>query len=360
VLVNAIVSGTLVAISVLLFPLKERVSATFEVEGRLTNEAIEEFPLWFQAIEELKLVLVYAAAQGTIIFIGYHPDPIRKGVATALSFLFLFATFSLDFISPLLQRHQLRYSRILKALALRPLLLFGWGGLVAVPAVLGNLYVAKSETLSFDAGILIGFSANLVSIVLAVIAGTWVASKLLLPTRAHNRPSIAARLLAWLLLVALLAANGYVYGNLGQSLHHKSQILKCHYKIVPDTFAFSWPKWGSLLSGKVTVGVAFDLEIENPTAFDLELEKSRLEVRHEKALVAMSKLAPLRVPSKQTAKQRIDLKVQLAPTVLRKGRKLLEDHWSVTLFVQVTEHLEFPIYLRHTFKKAAKAALEKR
>jgi len=355
VLINAVVSGTMVLISILLFPLKEKLSATFEAEGQLTSADAEEFPLWFQAYEEFKLLLLYVTAQGTIFWIGYHPDPTRKTLAIALSFLFLVMTFSIDFIAPLLQRHRVRYGQILKLLLRQPVILLGFGALLAAPAVLAGFYVKGHPALSLQQGISILFGANLISIVWAVLAGTWVASKLLDAGKTTPASALLTRLLAWALLLALFAANAYTFSSVGRSLHHKSQILKCNYDVVPSTLSFQRPSLGALLRGKVSLGVSFELEIENPTAFDVSIEKNRLEVTHEETLVATSKLAPLAIPSGKKRRQKLDLQLALSASALRKGRALLKDRWSITLYLQVADKFEFPIYLRHTFAKAVKA-----
>ena len=159
VVVNATVGGTLVLISVLLFPLKERVSAAYERGADLTDDAPSEFPLWFQAAEELKLVLLYVAAQMLILWIGYHPHPLRKQAATLLSFAYLFATFSVDFISPLLQRHRLSYSQILKVLLRHPVVLLSFGALFSLPGVLVGHLVARDTTIAFRDAIVRRFAA---------------------------------------------------------------------------------------------------------------------------------------------------------------------------------------------------------
>lgn len=349
VLVNATVSGTLVLISLLLFPLKEKVSRTFECEASLTERQPAEFPLWFQGFEELKMVLVYVVAQGTIIMVGYHPHPARRSIAALLSFGYLFATFTLDFVSPLLQRHRMRYSRIAKWMALHPIVLWGFGGLVALPALAGNLYLAKHKAVAFDDAILIGFAANLVSIVVAIVAGTALASKVLDPLQQSDRPGTVARTIGWLVVLSALMANGYVYGNVALSVHHKSQILKCKYALVPGTFSVQRPSWRQVFRGKVGIGVTFDLEITNPTDVDVVLESSRLELRHENALVTTSRIAPLSVAAKGRQRQRVKLALSVSPLVLRKWKTLLDDRWSLTLYVQLTDSLELPIYLRHPF-----------
>jgi hypothetical protein len=99
VLVNAAVGASLLLVQVLLFPVKERLSARFERDARLTDEPGPGLPLLVEAREELLLALAFFAAQGGIFWLGYSQDPGRRLVATVLSHLFLMASFGVDFLT---------------------------------------------------------------------------------------------------------------------------------------------------------------------------------------------------------------------------------------------------------------------
>ena len=116
VLSNLVLSGSLVMASLFLFPIKEKYSAKFEQDLPVNNGSIKEFPLIMQALEETKLFIVYLAAQSIILWIGYYPYQWATITSIILSYLFLFFTFGLDFISPTLQRHRITYSLIIKSL----------------------------------------------------------------------------------------------------------------------------------------------------------------------------------------------------------------------------------------------------
>jgi hypothetical protein len=357
VLINATVSGTLLLISVLLFPIKEKLSDAFERGARLTEEEPHEFPLWFQAFEEVKLVILYATVQMAIFWIGYHPSPLRKQAATILSYGYLFATFSIDFISPLLQRHRLRYSQILKTLLRHPLSTLLFGAFFALPAVLVGHYVARQADMPFRDTVLLLFGANLLGIVWGCLGGTWLGAQLLSAAR-ETRPSVwLTRAVAWLLLLSAFGVGGTITSKLAISLHHKTQILKCEYSVVRGSLRFARPRLKSLLRGVVDVGVAFKLRIKNPTSFDVDLDKNRLEVRHDETLVATSRLDPMAVPAGEERVQQVRLSIETHPKALLKGRKLLADRWSVTLFVEVMEGVDFPIYLKHTFAETVREQL---
>ena len=358
VLINAAASGSLLLVSLVLFPLKEKLSATFEAEAELTDRPALEFPLWYQGLEEIKLVILYATVFMVIFWVGYHPDPTRKLVATILSYVFLFFQFAIDFIAPTLQRHKLRYSQVIKTLLKHPIASFSFGALFAMPAVLVGLLIKANPAMSMTSAVLLLFGANVIAIIWAAVAGTWLGAKLIEDAE-QTRPSRGPlALLAWAVLLATFALNSYLFISLGQALHHKSQLLKCNYSVDFSSLGFHLPKssgsgWkgvlksalGAVLSGKVEVGAYMTVTIRNPTRFDVEIEKNRIDVKHEETVVANTWLSPVKVPAGETVSHKLDFKIRIDPRVALKGRELLENKWRITLYLQIDPNFEFPVYL---------------
>jgi len=351
VLVSAISSGALVLTSLLLFPIKERLSARFEEESRLTDEPPRELPLWRQGLEELKLLLLYAAVFAGIFWIGYAPDPRRKVLAVVISQVFLCFTFAVDFICPLLQRHKLTYSRCLMALLRRPLLCLGFGALFAAPPLLAGAYWKRHPELSPVSAVLVLFGPSVLAMAWAAVSGTWVAARLLPSARTTHPASWPLRALAWLCMLAVLCWSGWVFAHLGAAIHGQSQLLKCHYRADWKSFGVSWPRLGvrsavlGLVSGTVPLGAHLTVRIENPTDVDVVVERSRLEVRHQETLVALTRISPLHVPAGGSVDQRVDLTLELNPRALLKGRALISREWRLTLLLEISDDFEFPIYL---------------
>ena len=344
VLVNAVVSGTLVLLAIVLFPIKERASLAFERQAALTSSPIDELPLWQQGTEEAKLLLIFITAQMTIFWIGYAPDPTRKQLASLLSFVFLYFSYSVDFISPLLQRHRLRYSRIIHTLMRKPLVTLGFGAIFSAPPVIGGLYAAQNPDLSLSTQVYLTLGINLLAIGWAVIGGTWMGAKVLPAAQSLAPVRSWVRIFCWVILIGTFCANSYVFGSVARSMHHKSQILKCEYDLVPGTWSFDRLRLGQITSGRV--GLEFDLRIHNPTSFDVDIENSRLEVRHGAILVAKTRLSPLAVEAGATRVETVDLDIELHSDLLTQWRSLLKDRWTLTLFVRVADRFDFPIYLR--------------
>ena len=347
VITNAALAASLMVVQLTLFPLKEQVSAAIERDAALVDEPVAEHPLWLQAWEEIKLFAMMLAAQGTIFWIGYTDDPARRTLATVLSFVVLFASVGIDFLSPVLQRHKLLYSSILKSLLANPILTFGFGALFALPAILAANVAADHPTWSFATQLGVSFGAQVVGIALAALGGTVAGAALLKDARTRRRSPVPVRVLAWAVLIGLLAWNGVRFVAVGRSLHHKSQLLKCDYQIDWASFRADVPGPLALAAAirrdTIEVGVGFEVTITNPTGIDVEIEDNRLEARQRGLLVAQTRLPPLRVRAGAAEKVAIKLPLLVKPSqVLRLRELLTTDRWTLTLYLRVARQLRVP------------------
>lgn len=338
ILMNAVIAGSLLLVTILLFYVKEMVSASFEEGAGLTGKPIRELPLWMQAWEEIKLFLMFVAVQASIFWIDYPPGKWRAIAALVLSYGFLFFTFAIDFLSPVMQRHEGHYSRILKAILRHPIAALAFGALFAAPSIAAGLL--------WPMNVAAVFAANVVGTAWAAVAGTWLGAKLLGDFEATRRSGWPMRIAAWLALLGLLCWNGYRFGALVLSVHHKSQVLKCEYKVDLDSFGVDTPSLSALLDDKVEVGVHFDVTIHNPTEYEVVIEKNRLELIHGGDPIGVSKLSPVTVEPGATVQHRVELTLEVTASRLGKGLDLLDpDKWEITLYLEVAPRFEFPIYL---------------
>ena len=346
IVANATITGALLLVTILLFPIKELLSASFEREARLIDDPVREHPLWLQAWEEIKLFLAFIAIQGSVFWIGYSPASWRGIAASVVSYGFLFVSFTIDFTSPPLQRHEGCYSRILKTIFGHPIATLVFGAIFAAPSILvSQVFLANAE-LASTRTIAILFSTAVVSIAWAAVAGTWLGAKLFDDFEQTRRSKLPSRILAWLALGGLLAANAYAYGALGLAVHKKSQILKCDYSVAWDSFELETPGLGSILSRKLKVGVSFEVEIANPTSAAVEIEDNHFELRHEGALVGTGRLLPLRVEGGATITKRVGISLDVDADFALRGAALLKrEPWKLTWFIEIASGFELPIYL---------------
>lgn len=350
VITNAAIVASLLVVQITLFPLKEHVSLTLEEDNALLADPIDEHPLWFQAWEEVKLFVAMLAAQGTIFWIGYSQDTSRRLLATVLSFVVLFASVGIDFLSPILQRHKLRYSAILKTLLAHPVLLFAFGALFSLPPIIAGNIAAGHPTWSFGTQLGVLFGAQVLGIALAAIGGTLAGAPLVADAKRRRPSHVAVRVLAWAALLGLCVWNGQRFAAVGTSLHHKTQVLKCSYSVDWKSFHGDLPGKAELLAaarkGEITVSGGFTVTIANPTAVDVDIEDNRLELRNKDTLVARTSLPEVHVPAGGSATVPVRFPLTIAVGQVFRIRELITTQgWSLTLYLRVAEGFEFPIYI---------------
>ena len=350
VITNAALSMSLMIVTITLFPLKEKVSATLEEDAHLLAEPFDEHPLWFEAWEELKLFLAMLVAQATIFWIGYSDDPVRRNTALGLSYLVLFAGVGLDFLSPILQRHHQRYSVMMKSFASNFVLLFVFGAIFALPAIITSRAVATHTDWSAATQLGLAFGAQVLGIAAAAIGGTVAGAPILADAQKRTRSSMPVRIAMWAIFLSLAAWNTHRFWLIGSSLNHKTQILKCEYDVDWSSFSADVPSAYELAmaisSDAITVGIHFDVAITNPTSVDVEIEDNRLEVRQKDQLVAQTQLPRVHVRPGTTEKVTVKLPLSIKPSQAMRIRELITTKdWAMTLWLHVDTDWDFPIYL---------------
>ncbi|WP_196137197.1 hypothetical protein [Aliikangiella sp. G2MR2-5] len=340
VVANAIMSGSLVLASMFLFPIKEQYSAVFERESGLSDGSEREFPLMIQAWEEVKLFLFYLTAQSIILWIGYYPYSWASWLSIILSYLFLFYTFGIDFISPTLQRHRVGYTLMLKALFKRPWVTLGFGVLFSLPIIGIAQFAMRFEELTLVELTGILFIANIFFLTLAVPAGTRIACSLMGEVKNTRPPRQKNKVIAYSCMLITLTFMLFLHGGLVTSLHHKSQLLKAQYDVDWDSFDFDLPNFSQLLNGKALSKMSFNVEIKNPTEFDIVIENSEIWVEKKEKVIAQIDLAGFEIPAGQTRQVKIKLDSNSDLGKITNFREILE-HWRVDLHLELWPGIPF-------------------
>lgn len=351
VVVNVLLFATLNLVSLAFFWAKESLSQSYERDlARRSGDADpttawREYPVWFQALEEIKWTLVGFALMFVVLWLGHSPEPWRDTAATVLSYLVLFFTTAGNFLAPPMQRRRLQYAQVIKAIFARPLLAFGFGAALSLPQV-AVLHLVSSSTLPAFPALVVIFAANVVFIAWSAVAGTHAGLALMPTATAMRRSPIALTLVGWAAIFAILAGGGYIATRVGLLLADKSQILKCRYAVDWSTLRLDAPDLGGLLRAEVDVGVSFEVAIDNPNALPVRLEDNRLVVSDDDVVIATSRLDPLEVPAHGTTRTRVGLTAKVRAASVLEGATLDPRAWDVTLYVALDEHLELPVYLK--------------
>ncbi|MDH5631266.1 MAG: hypothetical protein OEY96_14040, partial [Gammaproteobacteria bacterium] len=349
VIANAILSGSLVLSSVFLFPIKEKFSAIFEkdycqIAGKSERES-QEFPLLYQGLEELKLLVIYITAQGIILWIGFYPYVWAEWLSILLSYFFLFFTFSLDFISPTLQRHRKKYSFIIKLLTINfwQTLLFGF--IFSLPVILLGQLVFSFENLTLIEVSAILFLVNIFLFSIAVSSGTVIASDLLDSSEQVKEPSSNKKTTGYAILITTFLVVITFHWFLLKSLHHKSQILKASYEVDWDSIDYQLPSLNKLLSGKVDSRFSINVDIFNPTPHDIVIENSTIYITQFNQSIAEVKIDGFNVYSGEKRPVKLNFDSISTLNNASKISDLLEG-WQVEMHVELMPYI--PLIVRFT------------
>ena len=197
----------------------------------------------------------------------------------------------------------------------------------------------------------VAFGGQVIGVALAVIGGTVAGAPLVADARTRRRSHVAVRVLAWLALASVLGWNGYRFGAIARSLHHKTQLLKCDYSIDWSSVEAQLPTAIDLAlaakNDKLAIAVDFDVTVHNPTAVDVEIENNRFEFRYQGELVAQTSLPRGRVASGATSKLHITLPIMVQPSQALRIKDMVTQpkDWTITLYLEVADSFTFPVYI---------------
>lgn len=350
VLVNVIIFVTMTLVSLAFFWSKELLSQSVERDrealgdpdadpGRWRDNAI-----WWEALEEIKWTLASTALMFVVLWVGHDIAPWRKTLATVLSYAVLFFSTAVNFMAPPMQRRQLGYGQILSAMARRPALTMLFGAAMSLPQVLALHLIGKAD-LPVAAALVSIFAINVVFIAWSAASGTVAGLALAAPADAARRWPRWLGAMIGLAVMAVLAFGVWLLLNLGIALKDKSQILKCRYAVDWKTVVVDTPKLGGLLKGEVQVAVSFEVEIDNPNALPVRIERNRLTAEDGGRVVAEGRLTPFDVPARGKSRTRVGLDLRIKGTSLLEGASVNPAAWGLVLWVELDEGFEFPIPL---------------
>jgi len=340
VLSNMILSGSLVMASIFLFPIKEKYSASFEKNADLNLGKNNEFPLLIQALEESKLFIFYITIQSIILWIGYYPFEWTKAISITLSYLFLFFTFGLDFISPTLQRHKTQYTLMLKVLIKNPLIPLLFGAIYSLPTISISHWIFNLKNLTLIEIASILFISNLIFLTLAVPAGTTLAGKLFYKIKLTIFPTKKTIRWAYSVMTILLVFGLFLHSQLIASLHHKSQLLKAEYDIDWSSIQLDTPSLKTLMNGQALSHFSFDVVINNPTRFDLVIEKSNIIIKQKNRLIAMIHVNGFTLKSGENKRITMRLNSKSNLSLMNDFENILND-WRIDVHLKVWPGIPF-------------------
>ena len=304
VLINTGMATVIMLVSLITFPLKERVSASYEQDTQCTGaRAPNEPPLWRQALEECELGVFYLALTLMVLRLGLSEDEAARQTSVVLSHILLAMTMAIDYISPTLQRHGLTYTDILATLARHPVKSLGFGVVFAAGPVAGGHILINAGADPVMVFIALGV-IHTISLAGAVLVGTLVGGQLTKSALEADRVGQTPRLATWLLITTTLIINGVFFGSAGQTFYALTPILKCEWSVVDGSFKVHEKK---LLPPSLVLGAM--VTIYNPTDRVAALGAHQIDVLFKGESIADTQLTQFEVRPGERITQ--DLRVRI-------------------------------------------------
>lgn len=304
VVMNVLLTFLLVVVPLITFPLKEGLSASYEVDLRakdFTWTKPKEAPLLVQGIEELLMLVMYVSLSLLALRLSLIPSPACVLMGTILSQVVMLTAVAVDFIGPTLARHNISPTDIHRVLFFKHFLHSVFFGLVFVlpTYIMGMILVGMSPVTGFILMAII----NVILLVYAVLFGTVAGTKLAEKNKGA-KPKLA-RFFVWGLVIGLLVFNGVFFTVICKDLLHISPVLKCEWTLVPDTFKVERPSLED-----PTLTMAFDVDVVNPTKRRAEVGDNTFVFEHGDVKLASASMPKFSVDPESTSRQHLEVEVK--------------------------------------------------
>jgi len=296
------------AVGVTLFPIKERLSASFEADAFPDMPRGEEPPLLVQGFEEVKLMGLYAVFQGLAVYLGLQGVRWLAVAGTALGYWYLALAMALDHAAPAFQRRGAGLGAIVWALRRAPVSLHLLGALFVLPAV--ALQPWASANLRPEEAIALVAGAEVVGMALAAMAGCALGAEVIRGGLDRGVPklwSVATTAAA----LAVLAWQAAFFTWWGLAIDRRSQLLKCGYRVDWERASYEARGRPSPGGQVAVIRLSSPVAVTNPTARAIDLGGVAIEVHGAGGLLATAVLAAASAPPHATTEVLLDATFEL-------------------------------------------------
>ena len=138
----------------------------------------------------------------------------------------------------------------------------------------------------------------------------------------------------------VLVSTLFLHAKLITSLHHKSQLLKAEYSVDWSSIEYELPGFSQFLDGKALSNLTFDVEINNPTEFDIVIENSQVIVEQKAIVVATIDLSGFEIPAGESRRVNMKLNSDSDMSQLTNFKDILEN-WRVDMHVNIWPGIPF-------------------
>lgn len=314
----------IVVIGVTLFPLKEKLSATYEEERFPEFKKQAPPPLWRQGLEEIKLATLYLLLQGMSLYLAVQGHPALATLGAVLSIGYLIAAMALDHCAPFFQRRDRKIHGIIWLLLRHAPLRAALIGLLCIGPVIileRHLPTGLDPTLAIS---LLVFS-EVTGMACATLLGCHLGASLLRkqPDLAESPPPILWSLSYRALVLSLAVWMGIFFSWWAHKAYSHYHFMQCKYQPLWKDTEFK------LRDTKVLV--TLPVEVQNRSKGNIDPADLKIEVLGKGIVKGGVILHSPQIPAGETARLLLNFEADLTEEALMDLPKFLETEYSAHL-----------------------------
>lgn len=314
----------IIIIGITLFPLKEKLSATYERERFPELKEHPQPPIWRQGLEEVKLAFLYLLLQGMSLFLAVQGHPLLASLGSGLSIAYLVAAMALDHCSPFFQRRDRKIHGIIWILLRHAPLRTAVIGLLCIGPV---IILERQLPASLDPTIAITILVftEVLGMACATLLGCHLEAGLLTKENdLADRPPPALWTLTYRAAVLTLAIwLGVFFSWWGNGIYTHYHFMRCKYRPLWKETEFKIRETKAL--------VTLPVQVHNKSTGPLDPTELKIEVQGEGIIAGNVILNGPRIQAGETSNLLLNFEADLTEEALLDLPRFLEAEYSAHL-----------------------------
>lgn len=314
----------IVIIGMTLFPIKEKLSATYEEERFPDLKKHDPPPMWRQGLEEIKLAFLYIHLQGMSLFLAVQGHAILASLGTALSVAYLIAAMTLDHCSPFFQRRDRKIHGIIWLLLRHaPLRAFLIGFTCIGPVILLERGLPSSLDTTLTISILV--FTEVIGMAVATLLGCHLGAALVKkdPSLTESRPPTLWTLIYRGCVLTLTVWLGIFFSWWGYGVYTHYHFIRCRYHPLWNDADFK------VRETKLTI--TLPVEVDNRSTGAIDPTELKIEVQGKGILEGGVGLLGPQIRAGETSQIQLNFEAELSEEALLDLPRFLETEYSAHL-----------------------------
>ena len=314
----------IIIIGLTLFPLKEKLSATYEEERFPELEKQPQPPLWRQGLEEVKLATLYLILQGMSFYLAMQGHTTLTTLGSSLSIGYLVGAMAFDHCAPFFQRRDRKIHGILWIFLRHAPLRTALIGLICIGPVL-LLEKSLPSSLSPTAAISILVFTEVLGMACATLLGCHLGAALLKqdPKLVINPPPKAWTISYRAIILALTVWLTIFFGWWIKGAITHSSFMECRYR----------PLWkeAEVRFRETTMLISLPVQVRNRSEGTIDPTELKIEILGEGVVEGAVSLKGPIIQGGETKNLTLDFVADLSTEAILDLPKFLETEYSAHL-----------------------------